>query len=498
MVLAIGGLSWAARSVALATTPLVVHGDEGEFGIISLGILNGTIQASPFSTVWLGHPSMFNYLAGRRHGRLRFRRGWPAASLRHRGHGVGAVHVRLMRLYAGRAAAVTAAVLMGISHLHVHFSRMALNNIESAFFVVLVVLLLAIARQRRSPAWYAWAGLACGYSLYFYYGSRIIPFVAVALLAYVWRERKLSRWDAAAFGMALAVAIVPLAAHYISFPPDFGGRVQGVFLFTDQNLRHTTGGAAISWLDLLVRQIQRNLLFFVRDGDASAFYLRDLPAFDPVTAFLFWAGMAVALVRVCRYEEYSLLAWFWPTVLVGGVLTNDAPNAPRLLLAVPAVFAFAGLFASRLRAFLGSFVGSWSGGIIAVLIVAASVLSAGINYDLYLVQFAAKAGGTGTAVMAREMRTWEGKYTTYLLGAPLLYAGHGTIRFIARDAQRVDAFGPQDYLPLKNPAAGALFIVLPHRSAELARIQETYPGGAYAEFRDGLNRLLFVSYRYPK
>lgn len=496
LVAAIFFLALGLRAVALDQYPPVMHGDEGEMGLVSLQVLKGSPLISPFTTAWLAHPTMFNY--------------WQAGAMALFGTDLGGLRILsalagtlsvlvmylLMRFYAGWVAAAVAALLMAVSHLYIQFSRIALNNVESAGFAVLVVLLLAVARSRRSAAWSGLAGLACGYSLYFYFGSRVIPFIVVALMAYMIVEGSLSRAAAGAFVLGFVAAIVPLAANYALHPGDFTGRMQGVFLLTDQNVLHVAGGSSMTWLDLLGRQIQRNLLFFVKEGDASAFYLRDLPAFDPVTALLFWMGMAVALTRVLRFQEFSLLVWFGTAFVIGGVLTNDAPNAPRLLLAVPAVFALAGLFAARLKTGVSAYLHLRLDAVAVAAILLLGAITLKTNYDLYFTEYATRTQGTGLLTMGRELQTWGNDYKVYFLGAPNMYAGHGTLRFVGRNAETVDAFGPQDYIPLRSGAKGSLFIILPHRLAEAPAIRDQYPGGEYKEFWDKMNRLQFVSYRY--
>lgn len=206
--------------------------------------------------------------------------------------------------------------------------------------------------------------------------------------------------------------------------------------------------------------------------------------------------MAVALARFLRFPEFSLLVWFWAAVVIGGVLTNDAPNAPRLLLAVPAVFALAGLFAARLRGALAALLHSRLDAVALVAILLLGAVTLKTNFDLYFTEYTTRTMGTGLLMMGREMQTWEKDYKVYFLGAPNMYVGHGTLRFVGRGAEGVDAFGPQDYIPLRSGAKGSLFLILPHRLGELVGIRDLYPGGEYREFRDRMNRLQFVSYRF--
>lgn len=500
VVLGLTGLAYLLRAVELQHYPPMMHGDEGEMGIMALGILEGTFRVPPFTTFWLAHPTMFHY--------------WQALSMALFGKNevglrvlsaiTGALSVSLLyflvRAWFGRFAATASAFLLAVSHLHIHFSRLALNNIQSAFFAILVLLLLTAARARRSTFLYALAGLVGGYSLYFYYGSRIIPVIMLVILLFLLVERRASFKDVLVCVLAFWLAFAPLALRYITNPDGFTGRMSGVFAFSEQNLRrvlHTTEKSEIEdYLALLRFQVQRSLAFFVRDGDASSFYFRDIPAFDGVTSLLFWLGMGVALAGARGFRQFSLLSWFWAVVIVGGVFTNDPPNAPRLLLAVPAVPVFGGVFLAQARVLLVRLLRVRLDLVLAPTLLVLAVITLRLNYDLYFVEYTQKAGNRHAVEIAREMVRWDGGYRSYLLGEPMLFVRHGVIRFIARNMEKADVLR-SDPLPSDLGGKGALFFVLPTNLDRVQEIRTEYPGGEYREFRDPLNRLIYTEYVVP-
>jgi len=233
-------------------------------------------------------------------------------------------------------------------------------------------------------------------------------------------------------------------------------------------------------------------------GDASPFYLRDLPAFDLGTLLLFWLGMGLALVKPFRFAHAALLVWFWMVVILGGVLTTDAPNAPRLLMAVPAVFAFGGLFVERLFSLCGRLFGPTSQILLASLLLLLGVLVFKVNYDRYFVEYAQKAPGMIFLTMAREMRRESKEHEIYLLGAPYLYSSHGVLRFIAPDVEKVDCLELDDCFSLPPGDKGVIFFIVPQRLEELEVIRARYPQGEYGEAYDNYGRLLYVTYRVPR
>ena len=74
---------------------------------------------------------------------------------------------------------------------------------------------------------------------------------------------------------------------------------------------------------LLWTQVKTNLLFFLNDGDRSAFYLADIPGFDKVTVVLFWLGLGVVVAHVRRFHELALL-------LPGSASASCWPASSRL------------------------------------------------------------------------------------------------------------------------------------------------------------------------
>lgn len=498
-VFAITLLGFTLRATALDRYPPAMHGDEGEMGIRALGILNGAQPLSPFSTAFLSHPTMFYF--------------WQALSMAFFGRNevglrmlsalAGTLSIPLlyllMRYGYGRMAGMVSAFLLAVSHLHIHYSRLAQAPIHSSTFALLVVLLLAMARVNGSSLLYSLAGLTAGYSLYLYFGSRVIPLISGVLLIFLWREPRAKKKDLLLFALAGWLAISPLLLHYVQHPPALLDRLQAVYLFSPQVIQHTLRqmGGEGSTLDILRWQLLRNLRFFVDYGDASPFYLRDLRAFDLGTLLLFWLGMGLALAKPFRFAHAALLVWFWIVVILGGVLTADAPNAPRLLMAVPAVFAFGGLFVARIRTLGSRTLKTRFDWLLVPLLVVLGVVVLRTNYETYFVEYATRAPGTVFIDMAREMRGNSAEYEMYLLGAPHLYTNHGVLRFIARDAEKVDCLELDDCFSLPPGGKGVIFFIVPQRLEELEIIRARYPQGEYGEAYDAYGRLLYATYRLP-
>lgn len=525
LALALFFVALALRLYRLGDTLPAMHGDEGEMGMLALLALHGPasgVSANPlpfFSTAFLDHPTLFHYLQA---GAL-WLFGENLSGLRTLSALFGALCApwayALGRLGWGRAAGLAAGWLITVSHLHIHYSRIALNNIETTWLAMVMLLFFfcawATTTQRtisgaeaaaeagaNAPLWpYTGAGLVMGLSQYFYYGSRLLPFIAAPLLLYLWRGGRIRLKHFALFVVATMVALFPLALHYADNLPALINRTRGVNVFTPAGLAHVVGPDAV-WprdLPLLVwAQVKANLDFLAGEGDHSSFYLADLPAFDAITLLLFWLGLGLTVARVRRLHEFSLLVWFGSGMLLAGVVTVDPPYGPRLLVMIAAVFLIGGVFVQRAYDFVIRYFpqpyrrGAW----IAAIALAAGTLY--LNSRTYFVTYAGQMPNLGPITMAHEMAAAGATHRVYLMGAPRMYTSLGVLRFVARDAAPQDLFHVDELAPPRqgNPGdLGLLVIAIPERAAELAVIEQRFPGGLRSERHDPLGRLLYVSYR---
>lgn len=508
-----------------------MHGDEGEMGMLALLALHGPASGfSPmplplFSTAFLDHPTLFHYLQA---GAL-WLFGESLYGLRALSAIFGALCVPVVyaigRVGWGRIAAVTAGWLLAVSHFHLQYSRIALNNVETIWFLALFIFLLLLAAAKTAPqprktsaaeaqepvqptpaplTPYLWAGLCMGLSQYFYYGSRLIPVLAGPLLLVLWFKRRLTVAQVIILAVATFVAYAPLAGHYSQSLPAFLNRTKGVSVISPEGMAHTLGPQAV-WPDdipqLVWEQIRRNIAFFAYDGDRSAFYMTDLGAFDPITIALFWLGLGVLLARIRRFEEFTIFLWWGVGLLLAGVVTNDAPNGPRLVVITTSVYVIGGIFLQRAFNFVQSVwpAGSRWGVLYGGLLLAAVTLQ--LNYTTYFTTYAQYTPNTLAIRMAHEIRDWGAAYQVYLFGAPNLYADYSTLRFIALGTERYNA-EQAEQLPapveLETERRGLLAIFLPHRLADLEQVMARFPGGIRTEQVDRVGNLLYIMYRIPE
>ena len=519
LMIALAGVALWLRLHQLNDVLPTMHGDEGEMGDLARWALHGpsSTHALPlplFTTGFLNHPTLFHYLQAL----ALFCFGDTLTGLRTLSAIFGALCAAT--IYAvgkvgwGRVAGVTAGWLLAVSHLHIHYSRIALNNIQSVWFTILFFLVLLIGVARTTPYQregtglaerpllpYTFLGLIIGLSQYFYYGSRLIPVLAMVLMLILLGQRRLSFAQLSGAILATLIAYAPLALYYSQDIRAFLNRTQGVSVFNPEGLVHTLGAEAkwpadIPWL--LWSQIKENIAFFINIGDASSFYLADLPAFDPLTIALFWLGIGVVLARIRRFQETALTVWFVLGLLLAGVLTNDAPNGPRLIVMVSAMYLVGGVLVERIyhaamRVWTNT--GRWLT-MIALVILALGTLQ--MNYHTYFVTYAHLVPNNMPISMAHMIATNQDGYRFYLFGAPHFYAEYSVLRFIAPQSERYNVMLVDDIPPPLDAAGkGIMAIVFPDRIPLLDEVEARWPGGIRAEQKDQLGRLLYLTYRWP-
>jgi 4-amino-4-deoxy-L-arabinose transferase-like glycosyltransferase len=494
--------AFVLRVYDLRDYPPVMHGDEGEMGVIAVGILTGKtpplFEASPFFSL----PYLFNYLQA---GTLALF-GPNETGLRMLSVLFGTACIPL--LYAiglagwGRVGAASAAWLMAVSHLAIHYSRQGFIFVESVFGMLLMMWLLTRIHMRSSGdsriGLFVAIGLTMGLAQYFYYASRVMPIIAAPLLLFLWRERKVSIAQLTVTLLAALVALAPLGAYYLRHLDVFHERVGFVSILRPENVQHTLGPASAlpaAALPLLQFQLTHLFQLFVRGGDAGGFYFQSIAAFDPLTSVLFWLGLGIALAQALRYHEFALLAWFGLGLTFGGILTIDAPSAQRLMVMVPAIYLFGGVCAARTWQCVARVSGWQRAGPVVLTVGAVATLLLAVNIEAYFVDYHRATQGREPNLLAHLMDAEPSPVSFYLLGAPILYSNHGAIKFLAygiplNDIPDADHFKPQ-------PGAAALIFATPNHQDDLKQIAAQYRGGVETQYRDPLDRLFLLTFEIP-
>jgi len=511
----------AIRVHRLGPTLPYVHGDEGEMGLLARRALDASASgARPlpvFGTEFLDQPTLFHYLQA---GALAAF-GDSITGLRLLSAGFGAVAAPAVyligRLGWGRVAGTAAGWLLCVSHFHIHYSRIALNNIESsssiavAMVLVLVAVTLGRADARTSSSTprvtiFVLLGLTVGVSQYLYYGSRLLLLLMVPMLLVLLGRGLARRRDIGAAVGAAIVAVLPLVRHYLLRPASLTNRTTGVSVLATAGVAHELGSGATlphDLLRLLARQLRRNVAFFIDSGDHSAFYTADVPAFDRVTLVLFWLGVVLALGSALSRRTTTVvparlvLMWIVLGVTLGGVLTIDSPNGPRLLMIVPAVFVFGGVSSQYLwNAACRRWPSRRSARRGVVAVVASTIFFT--NWNRYFVDYDRGSALARTTEIAMLIRDQNRSHRVFLIGGDALLVANGAVRFITDGGDQSDLASADDFetrFPeLLASGRPVVVIALAFRTADLERIRLAHPGGTLTTYDDPEGRPSYLTY----
>jgi hypothetical protein len=502
-VLALTLLGLLLRSIALDAIPHNVHGDEGEMGMVARAVLRGELR-DPFATAWLGHPTLWFFLQalaldlfGDRIGGLRMLSALLGTLA------VPALYIFARPLY-GRAVAIIATALLAGYHLHIHYSRIGLNNIADPLMMTLTLAAFFYGYRTRAPVGFALAGVIMGLAQYFYFSARFIPVLMLLLLAYLVvrdRQQLLKLWrQIGLLAIGFILAIGPLLRYFITRPDIFVARLAEQGLLQDDHLAELQANGQ-SLFAALVEHAYRSfgLLVFVEEN--SPFYGSGIPLLDQGSTVLFILSVVLMLLHWRQLESIVLLLWVGVTAFFGGFIIFGSPMSTRYVIAAPALCILIALALVQIGSLLRQtmalspqlYIGAVS---VTVLLIM------GWNIYFYFGIYTPRnsyAQAQAVTEIANYLRPQAGQRYVYMFATPYFYLHHGTIAFVGKQPDGTDVI---DHLSssttLGDPPPGLrpLFIFVSERLSELEIVKQRYPGGELREYRiqPGDDRTLMYIY----
>lgn len=504
------GAAAALRGVCLGRIPYSLGGDEGTQLAAGLDLVSAPL-GNPFATGWYSVPTMSFFAYG-----LVMRVlgstivGGRALSVL---LGISTVLFTffLGRFMGGRQIGWWSAIIMTVSAYHIHFSRLASNQIGDPWVGALALGLLWLGyrngdRRRLCEAVWGLTGITAGLGWYGYFGARWVT-VLMALFI-LWRiavdPAFLIRYRRALGLLVLGglVALLPLLGWYQAHPSALTERYNAVSIFASGWLSQEQVVTGRSALYLMGQQLWKAFTAFHLTPDPTFWYRPGHPLVDFVTGALLLIGFVTASLRIRRPSRGLMLMWFCTTVLMAWGLTENPPSSQRGLLLTPAVSIMA---AWGLRDALGilSVTRSVRRWLAYGLLAAMAIMNIGFYFAVYTPQ---RVYGNPTAEVATAIGRYQRENPRpvctpapeprcdgriYFLGAPSLYWGFGGLQFLARDVPGEDVLLDEKPTSLVTPAR---FIVTAYRLDDLSWIELAYPTGVKTSLRSPDGRLLAVIY----
>jgi 4-amino-4-deoxy-L-arabinose transferase-like glycosyltransferase len=348
-------LAWLLAIIVLATA-LRLPGIEARPANISIDELLPGLEAARIARG--GAPNVFSSVGWFAMPSLSF--AFAAVVMRLAGHetllplrmsslvmGVGGIACTflLARRLLGDRVALLASFFMAASFWHIHNSRTGFPFVQSPFCTALVMYLLVRARQDRSRAMLAVAGLGFGLAVQCYFPVRILAVLVPLLLMMDWIRARASVRSMVAEGSIVAVgALLALAPLLVSVGWSKLTEHSREVLLTDPGV--VAELSRLYRVDGLPAVFRRNLVeaasMFTDWADVAVLNRSPAGLLDMGTLAALAAG---TLVAVLQGRAYSLLLVAWAAlVFVFGVAFTGSPRASyRLAAAMPALFILAGL-----------------------------------------------------------------------------------------------------------------------------------------------------------
>ncbi|MGD8622067.1 MAG: glycosyltransferase family 39 protein, partial [Anaerolineales bacterium] len=211
--------AFTLRAFMITEIPFGVTGDEGGTGFAALDYLSGS-RTNILASGWFEFPALYYWIASKFLSligdrllaiRLISAVGGTLA--------VSALYFALSKMFTREHAAIGAS-LLAINHVHIVFSRGAMNNIWDGVFIMVAVGALWQAWKTNDRNAFILTGLALGFSQFFYTTGHLTPVYILLWIPLLQREYPIrERLPGLILAFTIATIIfLPLGMHYINQP----------------------------------------------------------------------------------------------------------------------------------------------------------------------------------------------------------------------------------------------------------------------------------------
>jgi 4-amino-4-deoxy-L-arabinose transferase-like glycosyltransferase len=500
LCVALAVFAFLVRAIDNGSIPAALNGDEGGSGLTAVEFAQGSFN-NPFVMGWYSFPSMYFTLpalsiaiGGQTYAALRM----PSAI-------AGALGVLglywMARPIFGRSAAFFSAALLSTLNLHLHFSRIGLNNIWDAVFAILAIGVFWRGWRTGRRDYFIVAGLLVGLSQYFYASSRLIPLILLGwLLLRIptdWEHARRRLPDVLAMWCIAIAVVLPLAMYYVAHPDAFMAPLGRFSIFSNDWLTNVAAEQNRPiWLVLLLNFRDAALGFTGKP--LVAWFQSGNPLLLPIPASLFLMGVLLSVLNIRDATSWLLFLWLAGVTAIGG-LTVDPPTSQRYVIGAPAAALMAGIAAQTLAHWVSEVFPRrrrWTYGLATVLVIAAM----GADLHFYFGEYVPNEGlGDLNTQIASQLGHFLEDFPSgseaYFFGAPRMgYYGFPTLPFMAPQVTGIEVQEPLESPPEWRLTGPAVFVFLPERESELALVRERYPGGGLVRFMAQDGSLLFLVY----
>ncbi len=381
-LLALTGLALTLRLVNVEDGVPVLYVDESAFAALARSIAEDGEEVTLFAPGHYSHPMAFSWAMSpfvKALGRTRTAaRMLPALA--------GALTAPALYWFAAelfnRRVALVGACVLAVYPVHIHFSRMALNNVIDPLFSVLAFAALARGLRSGRAVWFAFAGVMLGVAQYFYAAARMLPLLMLLLIgALAIQQARAVRaaWRGLAWALGgFLIAVLPAGACLLANRLPLTSRVLQSFdtvTFLHLPFEHALNAKFIP-----------ALLAYVHTSDGFYFYGGETPLLLFLAGIFFLLGLVHLLVNWRTTPGFLLLSWLaLPTMLSAFLI--EVPGYARLVIATPIIAVAAALGLDRIVCALKAVRVRRAGVVTAALVAAVAVGNVTYYFGAHLPAF---------------------------------------------------------------------------------------------------------------
>ena len=421
----------------------------------------------------------------------------------------------LLRGTWGRYAAIAGSTIMAFSVSNVHYSRLALNNIVTQLFWATCFFFLLRALRSRRPFDWALAGLSAGLSEYFYYGTRLLPFILalfmVFLLALHWKQRRQYTGGFLLLAGSYLAGFGPLLLHFIRNPNLYLGRGASLLVWSPH--------IPVSFADLnrawrtIWPVLCENLLGISTYTSQDIIFYRSL--LFPAESALLVLGLALLLWHWRHPAAFLILASGFGVLFVGGTLVAYPNSVPPLINhwtpAFPAFYVALALPVGAWATAGKSEVEPQSRWILPATVGIALLVLGWCNLNFYFHSYYAdseslKSNAYRSAQRNYEVQTAQSRYSASLgRNYEVFTVGQSpspydpvTTRYLVPEQKWTLVTNPATELAsITRDNKGMAFLFFPGNEQYQQMTRELFPGGKNGEVTSRHGKHLFYTYVVP-
>ncbi len=335
------GIAILLRSIQLGSLPRGLHPDEA--GYIDFALLhipsteNSWLFINPFRTGVDSQPILYSYVLW--FNTQVFGDSIPTVKISSILVGtlsIAGAFLMMKELTANRRLAWLTAILMAVYHYHVHWSRLALSNIWTTFFLCFTIGLFLLGWRKRHSGGAVLAGVCLGLAAYVYSGGYFVAILLILLFLQQWQKTterlQLTIYSAKMIATAAVIA-APLVVFAFRVPDFFFDRANLIRGWTPQAIMAYSEGAEMSYLDYAIHQFQYSFGAYNFFPEITGFYLPEIPFLIGFASILFMIGISLAFNKT----HFLALVWILIVTTLGGILIDGTPGSTHFIGAIPAI-----------------------------------------------------------------------------------------------------------------------------------------------------------------